>query len=464
MLIKSYKVAPWCSTNVYEKNGSVRAYIRNEITTEFFLLEDFSAQLWKKIINMSPYEELIDLAKTFDETEEDISGFLDELKKFNLIVDSTIDIFNREEENSLYVCEKSNCTNAQFHKDMSTWFAKNRIMANLFIETTYKCNLNCIHCYNCKTLKDTEIKFEDLKPVIDEAYENGLFTVTLSGGETTITSDFLKIAKYIRSKHISLEIYTNGVSLYNNEDLFNEIINLYPSKISLSLYSMKPEIHDTITRIKGSQEKTLAVIKKLKKHKIATEIKCFLTKYNPFEFGEIAKFAKENDLYAMFDEKFFNNAANNNSYVQVSDEQLDLIYSKYYEIFGENIPESFNEKYLGSPECEPCRAGHFGLAISPDLSVQMCNFFGTNIGNLKEDSIKDIWEEKTNNCQELTKWRKVVINDLKECHKYDYCKFCFYCVGFSINENNFLGKANTLCRVAKARFKAFKDIKEKYNK
>lgn len=456
---QSFKVAPWCATNVYEKNGFIRAYIRNEITTEFFLLEDFSALIWKKIMNSTSYYELINFAKNINETEENVKKFLFELKKSALIVDSTSENIDRETVFSLCSDENNNCTNAEFHKSMSTWFAKNKIMANLFIETTYNCNLNCIHCFNCKNYRNINIYFEDLKSVIDEAYENGLFTVTLSGGETTITPDFLKIAKYIRAKNISLEIYTNGLSLYNNDELFNEIVNLYPSKVSLSLYSMKPEIHDKITQVSGSQQKTLDVIKKLKKHNIATEVKCFLTKYNPYEFKEIAKFAKENNLYAMFDEKFFNNVENNNSYVEITDEQLNTIYSSYFDIFGEDIPEVFNEKYVGSKECEPCRAGHFGLAIAPNLSVQMCNFFGKKIGDLKEDSIVDIWNEKTKNCNELIDWRKVVINDLTECYQHEYCKFCFYCVGFSIAENNYLGKSERLCRVAKAKYRVMKEHK-----
>ncbi len=460
MMNNRFVVAPWCATNVYKKNGSVRAYIRNEITTEYFLLEDFSALIWKKIIDFAPNDELFDFAKTFDESEDSVNNFLLELKNSMLILDLNSDNYSRDIVASLLIDENANCSNSEFHNSMFSWFAKNQIMANLFIETTCKCNLNCIHCYNCKNIDVKGISFEDLKPVIDEAYENGLFSVILSGGETTITPDFLKIAKYIRSKHISLEIYTNGLSLYNNDELFNEILNLYPSKISLSLYSMNPEIHDKITGVCGSQEKTLSVIKKLKQYNMPIEVKCFLTKYNPFEFKKIAKFCKENNITSMFDEKFYNNPENNNSYVEVTDEQLTSIYSSYYEIFGENIPETFNEKYVGSKECEPCRAGHFGLSISADLSVQMCNFFGKKIGNLKEDSIVDIWNEKTKNCSELIAWRKVVINDLKECYKHDYCKFCFYCVGFSLNENNYLGKSNTLCRVAKARFNAFNEIKK----
>ena len=51
--------------------------------------------------------------------------------------------------------------------------------------------------------------------------------------------------------------------MYDDEELFNEIIKIYPHQISLSLYSLNAEIHDKITGVVGSQQKTLYIIEKL---------------------------------------------------------------------------------------------------------------------------------------------------------------------------------------------------------
>lgn len=455
-----YIVAPWCATNFYEKNKEKRAYIKNEITTEFFLLEDISALIWKKIMEKSSYTEILECALNYKESKEDIDSFISELKELNLIVETQQTINTNQGLLTLSISNKDvDCTNAEFENSMYSWFGKNKILAKLFIETTYRCNMNCIHCYNTKHLNNIDIEFEKLKQVIDDAYKEGLFSICLSGGETTISKDFLKIAKYIREKNISLEIYTNGLVFYNNEELIDEIANLYPSKVSLSLYSMKPEIHDKITQVSGSQKKILTVIKMLKEKNIRTEVKCFLTKYNYLEFVEVARFAEKNNINVMFDDKFFDNGVSDNSCFEVDDEQVYLIYKNFYEIFNENIPQKYKDKYSEIENKQPCQAGHFTLAIKPNMQIQMCNFFNEIVGDLNKNSIIEIWQEKNSECRKLTEWRNIRTKDLKECYQHEYCKFCFYCVGFSIAENNYLGKSERFCRVAKAKYRVMKEHK-----
>ena len=92
-------------------------------------------------------------------------------------------------------------------------------MCSLFLELTYRCNLKCVHCYNPKNMSNVEIPFEKLKEIIDDAYNLGCVTIIISGGESTTYSHFIELVKYIRSKKISLEIFTNGQILSENENL-----------------------------------------------------------------------------------------------------------------------------------------------------------------------------------------------------------------------------------------------------
>ncbi len=441
-------VAPFCSTNFFCSNTGLKSYIKNEVTGEYFLLEDYSADIWKLIINGKDYYDIIKYADSENLSKQNADDFLISLKKELLISDKPFKE-NKLKEHSYINCDlNSRQKYAQFTKIMYGWFKKNKFLSNLTIETTYNCNEKCIHCYNkynYENKKNFEIKFEDIKPVIDEAYKMGLFSVLLTGGETTLSKDFLEIAKYIREKRISLEIYTNGIIFYNNKKLLKELVNLYPAKVSLSLFSMKPEVHDKITGIEGSHKKTISVLKELSKYNMRTEIKCFLTKYNYLDFDEIAEFAKEINSTALFDAKFINIKENCNSEIELNDKQLYELFQKYIKY---NL-DSFKYGLKQAGMREPCKAGRTTLSICPDLKVKMCNLLNLQIGDLKKESIKDIWTERTKNCRELTKWRKVKIEDLKDCYKHDYCSFCNYCVGFSLNENNYLGKSNLLCKIAK---------------
>ena len=300
-------------------------------------------------------------------------------------------------------------------------------------------------------MMDYEISFEDIKPVIDEAYDNGLFSVSLTGGECTTAKDFLKIAKYVREKRINLIILTNGINLYDNEELFNEVVNLYPEKVSFTVFSLNPEIHDKITGMKGSLHKTLSVIQKLSALKIHTEIKHFITQYNCNEFSQLEKWIRENNVnFFLFDDKFYNNPENNNSHVAVKSEQLEKIYRSYTEITGNNFPKQFDLSDKAVFENPICIAGQSKITVNPNLDVVICHFYEKKLGNLKTNSIMDIWHERTCDCQELTNYRKLKLKDMKDCYKEKYCEYCFSCPGFA-GEN--FGKSEYLCERAKIIYK-----------
>ncbi len=137
-----------------------------------------------------------------------------------------------------------------FAAKLDKLFWENDIIASLKLELNYKCNLNCKHCYNPKDMDEYSINYEQAKKIIDDAYSSNIYSISLTGGECTINKDFLKIAKYVREKNMPLYILTNAQKLYDDDDLFKEIISIYPNNIQISLYSMNPEIHDYIQVLK----------------------------------------------------------------------------------------------------------------------------------------------------------------------------------------------------------------------
>ena len=195
------KISPWCSTNIYRTKDETRAYICNEATNCFSLLEDISAELWDLILHNKPYKDLLQFALDNDESQETLDDFLKELQNEDLIIspEQTAPKIYEVIDNSKTYSDSSSCESQEkFVEEMYKWAQKNKFLIQLQIELTYKCNQRCIHCFNHKNMPEYELSFEDVKKIIDEAYEMGLFTVNISGGESTCTKDFLKIIKYIR--------------------------------------------------------------------------------------------------------------------------------------------------------------------------------------------------------------------------------------------------------------------------
>ena len=96
---------------------------------------------------------------------------------------------------------------------------------NLMI--TGKCNLNCLHCFNAKDNAplNTELSYEQIIDVLNQARDIGVHAFTITGGEPLVHRRFLDIVKaiYERDMHI-FELNTNGL-LINQKmlDFFKEI-------------------------------------------------------------------------------------------------------------------------------------------------------------------------------------------------------------------------------------------------
>lgn len=448
----SFRIAKWVSTQVYSlSNYKDIAYIFNHKSNEFIELEGISALLWKALINHSTEKELIDFSKK-NKIEAELEDFLNELSSLGLITnpENKNRIFSPYFNNSLKNIEEL----IDFQAETTEFLGKNGFLPRLFLEMTYNCNLKCLHCFNEKHQKPSYITFEEIKPLIDEAEKLGTFYIALSGGECTLNPDFIRILEYIREKKLAFDFFTNGQTLYDNNEFFQKVIDLYPFKISLSLYSMNPETHDKITCVKGSHYKTLNVIKKLQANNINVEIKCFLTKYNAYDYKDIQMFAKEHNISLTIDYELLSNPDNSNNDVRITEKQLlDLLLDEQSLYNIKNIkPHNINDDFKN---LRICGAGHNCLLINPNLEIYVCPPLKISLGNYRNTSLKNIWLNKDAN-SELNKLKALKKTDLKSCYKQEQCKYCIYCPAISHSANHHLKPYKYFCKESKVKLKAAK--------
>ena len=85
---------------------------------------------------------------------------------------------------------------------------------NLMI--TGKCNLNCLHCFNAKDNAplNTELSYEQIIDILDQARDIGIHAFTITGGEPLVHRRFLDIVKAIYQRDMYVfELNTNGLLL-----------------------------------------------------------------------------------------------------------------------------------------------------------------------------------------------------------------------------------------------------------
>lgn len=138
-----------------------------------------------------------------------------------------------------------------------------------------------------------------VKSILDEFSDMGGIHVTLSGGEVFLHKDIIEIARYCREKDLKITILSNLIALKDEQVTALKELNI--SLIQVSLYSMNPKIHDFITTVKGSFEKTKTSIEKLVAADIPVQISCPLMKANKVGYDKVLDYAKSLKIKAQTD-------------------------------------------------------------------------------------------------------------------------------------------------------------------
>lgn len=160
------------------------------------------------------------------------------------------------------------------------------------IELTYRCNLDCIHCY-CKGCedKDKELTTKEWKEVLDEIQKEGCLSLCLTGGDPLAREDFLEIYSYAKAKGFIITLFTSGYAL--TEKLIDYFAKSPPHSIEITLNGITQTTYESITQRKGSFPRVMHNIRLLKKKRLHLILKTNCLRQNKDELGRIKKWTEE---------------------------------------------------------------------------------------------------------------------------------------------------------------------------
>lgn len=131
----------------------------------------------------------------------------------------------------------------------------------LTLEITQRCNCNCLHCFNAtgNEVPKEELSLNQILQILDEAYECGIFFITLTGGEPLLHRDFTAITDAISERGIELtELNTNGSFL--TEELLDRFRQKgYDPLIKISYDGIG--FHDEMRGRAGMEDAALSAIR-----------------------------------------------------------------------------------------------------------------------------------------------------------------------------------------------------------
>lgn len=137
----------------------------------------------------------------------------------------------------------------------------NRYVPKMNLQITAKCNYNCIHCFNAVDNAPlmSEMSFEQIVALLDEAQECGVSAFTITGGEPMVHKRFMDIVREIYKRDMFIdELNTNGYFLRQETlDEFKKIGCFPMIKISFDGIGY----HDWMRGREGAEKDALRAIR-----------------------------------------------------------------------------------------------------------------------------------------------------------------------------------------------------------
>jgi MoaA/NifB/PqqE/SkfB family radical SAM enzyme len=140
------------------------------------------------------------------------------------------------------------------------------------LDTGTFCNYDCEFCYYRDKL-DIKTSFEIVKERADYLLAYGITQVDLSGGESSVSSDWFNILDYCNERFDHVSCLTHG-GKFANKEFLEESKARGLKEILFSLHGATDETHDSITNRKGSFKRILQAIKNAQELEMIVRINC----------------------------------------------------------------------------------------------------------------------------------------------------------------------------------------------
>jgi radical SAM protein with 4Fe4S-binding SPASM domain len=176
------------------------------------------------------------------------------------------------------------------------WASKRPVLSRLDMELTERCNNNCVHCFINKPADDTraledELAKDEIRRILEEAAGLGCLTVRFTGGEPLLRQDFEEIYLTARKAGLRVIIFTNATLLTPRlADLLAAVPPLM--KVEVTLYGMRKEAYEAVSRRKGSFEAARRGVRLLLEKKVPFIVKGAVLPQNKHEVEAFEAWAR----------------------------------------------------------------------------------------------------------------------------------------------------------------------------
>ncbi len=316
---------------------------------------------------------------------------------------------------------------------------------------TRACNLRCLHCHvEARDAMADELNLQEAMRSIDEMALLGTEALIFSGGEPLLRKDFvLSLAEYCVDAGIIPAMLTNGVLL--NHKVALELKDAGIMAVGVPLDSVDPDCHDKLRNVPGTFAKAVNAIRACLDVDLEVVITTMALKDTFDDIPKRIEFIDKlgADQVAVYDlvpvgrgKDVMDQAMCQTQreslirYLQQMQEDSEMVFTMsgglplYPEIasemhkFNGTKPKDLLLKEFWIDAAVGCHAGILYFSLRPNGDVYPCTFLPVKVGNIREQSLADIWRNSK------------VLNELRErrllkgkCGECEYRETCGGCRG-----------------------------------
>jgi radical SAM protein with 4Fe4S-binding SPASM domain len=283
----------------------------------------------------------------------------------------------------------------------------------------------------------------EIKHLLDEMAEAGVFILTLSGGEIFLRKDFFEILEYARRTLLfCVKLKTNAILVREREAA--RLRDLGVESIQISIYSHRPEVHDAITLVPGSLKRSLDAVKFLKAQGLRVVLANVLMVQNAQDYRGVRALAEELGVECTLDPTITPMMDGDRGVLSLNVDQTAL-----REVFRDQELVGDVDEFcaIAAPADEnslaalPCSAGHTTCYVSPYGEVFPCVQFPLPTGNVRTQRFLDIWRHS----DQMNDVRSIRLKDLTTCTSCSHVSNCTRCPGLAYMEGNMRGPSSQDC-------------------
>lgn len=281
-------------------------------------------------------------------------------------------------------------------------------MISVHLGLSYKCNMNCNHCY----VKEKEKTGNSFHPdqfdyLLLKLKQLGAFSITYTMGEVLLYPHFLQFAGKAHELSFYQILLSNGSLLQTSEDI-KQLVDVGIKRVGISIDNSCENIHDKNRSYVGAYKKALRAISLLSAYPgIDVQILSTISNENLRDVDHILQLGSDMnvknfsflwirkdgmivpvtdyDLYSKTMQRLIEAHAKRQYHIHIHDYRVNQILEEMYQNGSIN-----NEIYRELLSMNHCHSSEEMVLITPSGDMFSCNFAQKPFANIFTDDLETI--------------------------------------------------------------------------